>query len=61
MKAGRHEPLLDVADLCRQLARALRNLAREITSEEREVASGVFAGLAETSRSSRVAGVIDYK
>jgi len=34
-----------IADLCRQLVRALRNLAREISAEERDVIGGVLAGL----------------
>ena len=34
-----------IADRCRQLARALRNLAREITSEEGELVSGLLGGL----------------
>jgi len=34
-----------IADLCRQLVRALRNLAREISAEEREVVNGVLAAL----------------
>jgi ParB-like chromosome segregation protein Spo0J len=39
------EQLQVLADLCRQLARALRNLTREITSEERDLVSGLLAGL----------------
>jgi hypothetical protein len=34
--------LAAIADLCRQLARALRNLARDITSEDHELVSGVL-------------------
>src|SRR5450756_544116 len=50
-----------IADLCRQLARALRNLAREITSEERELVSGLLAGLDRDLADFRTPGVIDIK
>ena len=50
-----------IADLCRQLARALRNLAREITSEERELVSGVLGGLDPDLAEFRVTEAIDIK
>ena len=34
-----------IADLCRQLARSLRNLAREITPDQHELVSGLIGGL----------------
>ena len=34
-----------IADLCRQLARSLRNLAREITPDQYELVSGLIRGL----------------
>ena len=34
-----------MADLCRQLARSLRNLAREITPDQHELVSGLIRGL----------------
>jgi len=34
-----------IADLCRQLARSLRNLAREITPDQHELVSGLIRGL----------------
>ena len=53
--------LAAIADLCRQLARALRNLTREITSEERELVSGLLAGLDRDLADFRMPGVIDIK
>jgi len=50
-----------IADLCRQLARALRNLTREITSEERDLVSGLLAGLDRDLADFRMPGVIDIK
>ena len=55
------EQLQVLADLCRQLARALRNLTREITSEERELVSGLLAGLDRDLAEFRVAGAIVNK
>jgi ParB/RepB/Spo0J family partition protein len=34
-----------IADLCRQLARSLRNLAREITPDQHEIVNGLIRGL----------------
>jgi ParB family chromosome partitioning protein len=34
-----------IADLCRQLARSLRNLAREITPDQHDIVNGVIRGL----------------
>ena len=34
-----------IADLCRQLARSLRNLTREITPDQHELVSGLIRGL----------------
>ncbi|MDQ6877770.1 MAG: ParB N-terminal domain-containing protein [Candidatus Dormibacteraeota bacterium] len=55
------EQLQVLADLCRQLARALRNLTREITSEERDLVSGLLAGLDRDLADFRPPGVIDIK
>ena len=55
------EQLQVLADLCRQLARALRNLTREITSEERGLVSGLLAGLDRDLADFRTPGVIDIK
>jgi ParB-like chromosome segregation protein Spo0J len=55
------EQLQVLADLCRRLARALRNLIREITSEERDLVSGLLAGLDRDLADFRTPGVIDIK
>ncbi len=50
-----------IADLCRQLARSLRNLAREITPDQRELVSGLIRGLDRDLAGFRVAPAIDNK
>ena len=55
------EQLQVLADLCRQLARALRNLAREINSDERALVIGLLGGLNRDLAEFRVAGTIANK
>ena len=55
------EQLQVLADLCRQLARGLRNLTREITSGERDLVCGLLAGLDRDLADFRMPGLIDIK
>ena len=55
------EQLQVLADLCRQLARALRNLTREINSDERELVIGLLGGLNRDVAEFRLAGAIANK
>ena len=47
-----------IADLCRQLARSLRNLAREITPDQHELVSGLIGGLDRDLAEFRLARLI---